>query len=186
MKLVAVLVVAGLAVWFIGSQITGYGRVIGGVAEASKENVNSVAGVLQQATENAKNQGSRDETTWRGKVNTLCSQTSASLDTLGTPRTASEITTYLGNAIPMIRTLHKRLGTFPPPDALAGQASKAGRALLKQEDLLMRIRAAARAGGSARMFNQIDRLRSLARTENPNLIKLGLVDCKLPSSGIPL
>jgi hypothetical protein len=186
MKLLLVVVVAGLAVWFIGSQITGYGRVIGGVAEASKENVDSVAGVLQQATENAQKQGSHDDTTWQDKVNTLCSQTSASLKTMGTPRTADEIAAYLRAAIPMVRTLHQRLGSFPPPAALANEASKAGRALLRQEDLLVRVRAAARAGDSARMLNQIDRLRTLARIENPNLIKLGLLDCKLPSSGIPL
>jgi hypothetical protein len=186
MKILVVVVLAGLAVWFIGAQIVGHGRVIGGVAEASKENLNSVAGVLQQATENAQKQGSRDETTWQGKVNTLCSRTSASLDTLGTPRSAKEIAAYLRAALPMVRTLHRRLGSFPPPDALAGQASRAGRALLRQEAVLARVRAAARAGNSARMLEQIERLRSLARAENPSLIKLGLTDCTLPSWGIPL
>jgi hypothetical protein len=186
MKILVVLVVAGLAFWFVGSQIIGHGKVVRGVAEASKDNVNSVAGVLQQATENAQKQGSRDETTWQGKINALCSQTSSSLDTLGTPRSMDEIAVYLGGALPMVRSLHQRLGTFPPPAALADQASRAGPALLKQEDLLARVRAAARDGQSARMLDEIERLRSLARAENPNLIGMGLADCTLPSWGVPL
>ena len=186
MKLLAVLVVVGLAFWFIGSRIVDRGNEARGVAEASKDNINSVAGVLREATENAQKQGSRDETTWQGKINSLCSQASASLATMGTPRTADEIASYLGAALPVVRSLHERLGSFPPPDALADQASKAGRALLTQEDVLTRVRAAARSGDSARMLNEIERLRSLARAENPNLIKMGLTDCRLPSWGIPL
>ena len=185
MKILVVLVVAGLAFWFIGSQIIGHGKVVRGVAEASKENVNSVAGVLEQATENAQKQGSRDQT-WQGTINALCSQTSGSLETMGTPRTPDEIAAYLRDALPMVRTLHQRLGTFPPPAALADEASRAGRALLKQEDVLARVRAAARDGHSARMLDQIDRLRSLARAENPNLIRMGLTDCTLPAWGVPL
>jgi hypothetical protein len=185
-KLLVVLVIAGLAFWFIGSRIIDRGKDVNAVAQASKDNINSVAGVLREATANAQKQGSRDETTWQGKINTLCSQTSASLDTMATPHTADEIATYLGAALPMVRSLHRRLGSFPPPDALADQASKAGRALLKQEGVLARVRAAARAGDTARMLAQIERLRSLARAENPNLIKLGLTDCRLPSWGIPL
>jgi hypothetical protein len=185
-KLLVVLVIAGLGLWFVGSRIVDRGKDVDAIAQSSKDKINSVAGVLREATENAQTQGSHDETSWQGKVNTLCSRTSASLDSMGTPRTADEIATYLDQALPMVRSLHRRLGSFPPPAELADRASTAARALLTQEDMLVRVRTAARAGDSARMLNQIKLLRSLARTENPNLVKLGLTDCRLPSWGLPL
>jgi hypothetical protein len=186
MKPVAVLVVAGLAFWFVGSRIVDRGEDVNAVAQASKNNISNVTGVLRQAIANAQKQGSGDETTWQGQTNAECERTAEMLSGLGTPRSADEIARYLGKALPMVRSLHQRLGTLPPPNALAEQASKAGRALLKQEDLLGRVYVAARHGNTTQMLNQVKRLRTLARNENPNLVKLGLTECTLPSWGVPL
>jgi hypothetical protein len=119
-------------------------------------------------------------------VNGVCSRQSDAVRRLGTPATVDEIAVYLNRALPIVRRHHARLGSLPPPNALAGRASRAGRALLKQEALLAEARTAARRGNTTGTLQRIEQLRSLARTANPNLIRLGLTECALSSPGIPL
>jgi hypothetical protein len=185
MKLFAFVVVAGLALWFIGSRIIDRGNDVNALAQASENNINSVAEALREATENDQ-KGSSDETSWQGKVNALCSDAATALHTLGRPRNVEEIAAYLDKALHIVQRNHARLASLPQPEALASQAKRAGAALMEQERMLRRVRAAARKGHSTRMLHEIDRLRSLARAENPNLIKLGISDCTLPSWGVPL
>jgi hypothetical protein len=188
LKILALAALAGLAIWS-GSKLVDIDRRndLSAVARSTENRLDEVTKVLRQATANV--QGTDEdpaETAWGKQVNGVCSRQSDALRKLGTPTTVDEIAAYLSKALPIVRRHHARLGALPPPDALAGQASRVGRALLKQEALLADVRTAARRGNTAGTLNRIEQLRSLARTTNPNLIRLGLTDCALSSPGIPL
>ena len=183
MKLLAVVLVACLAFWFIGLRIADRRSDGNGVAQATKDNINSVAQVLRQATANAQQAGSSK--TWQGKVNARCSRDSAALSRLETPRSLDEIAAYLGRALPIVRRQHQRVIAGLPADE-ASAAKPARRAYGKQEVILARARAAARGGDTSAMLAAVDDLRSIARVANGNLIRLGLTECTLPSWGIPL
>ena len=186
MKLLVVLAVAALAFWFIGSRIVDRGNDLSAVAKSSEDSINSVAGVLQQARANVQGHKAPGETAWEKETNGLCARQSTALSRLGTPSSLDEIAAYLSQALPIVRRQHKRFAAVSPPAALAGPAGRAGRSFRKQERGLARVRAAARRGDSRSTLDGVEKLRSLARAANPNLIELGLTDCTLPSWGIPL
>jgi hypothetical protein len=183
-KLVVVIVVLGVIVVFVGSRLVDRGKDLSAVAKSTDSRLDSVTKVLQQATANVKKRPG--DTEWQARVNTICASQSAALRPLGTPSSLDEIAAYLRRALPIVHRHHARLAALPPPDAQAGPASRAGKALLRQEGLAARARAAARRGDSAATLEQVDRLRSLARAANPNLVRMGLAECTLPSWGIPL
>ena len=183
MKLLAVVLVACLAFWFIGLRIADRRSDGNGVAQATKDNINSVAQVLRQATANAQQAGSSK--TWQGKVNARCSRDSAALSRLGTPRSLDEIAAYLGRALPVVRRQHERVVAGLSAEE-ASAATRARRAFAKQEAILARARSAARRGDTTATLAAVDELRALARAANGNLIRLGLTECTLPSWGIPL
>jgi hypothetical protein len=186
-KILLVLALATLALWFIGSRMVDRGQDMSAVAESTETRLNDVANVLRQATANAQGTGSTAaDTAWANQANGVCSRQSDAVARLGTPTTVSDIAAYLRKALPIVRRHHAQLGTLPPPDALAGQARLAGRTLLKQEALLADVHTAARRGNTSATLDRIERLRSLARAANPNLIGLGLTDCALSSPGLPL
>jgi hypothetical protein len=186
-KVLLVVAVAGLAFWIIGSRIVDRGQDLSAVAKSTESRLNEVTNVLQQATTNAQGAGTAPaDTAWVRQANGVCSRQSKALRRLGTPTTVDEIATYLRKALPLVRRYHAQLASLRPPDAFASQASRAGRALLKQAALLADVRAAARRGDTAATLDQIEKLRSLARTANTNLVRLGLTECALPSSGLPL
>jgi len=188
LKILGVAALAGIAIW-AGSKLVDIDRSndLSAVARSTESRLGEVTKVLRQATANVEGAGeSPAKTAWGQQVNGVCSRQSDALRKLGTPTTVNEIAAYLRRALPIVRRHHAQLGSLPPPDALAGQASKAGRALLKQEALLAEVRTAARRGNTAGTLSRIEQLRSLARAANPNLIRLGLTDCSLSSPGIPL
>ena len=188
LKILGAAALAGLAIWS-GSKLIDIDRRhdLSAASRSTESRLNEVSKVLRQATAYVEGAGkSRAETAWGQQVNGVCSRQSEALRKLGTPTTVNEIAAYLGRALPIVRRHHAQLGPLPPPDALAGQASRAGRALLKQEALLAEVRAAARRGNTAGTLTRIEQLRSLARTANPKLIRLGLTECALSSPGIPL
>ncbi len=188
LKILAVAALAGLAIWS-GSKLldADRSRDLSAVAKSTESRLNEVTKVLRQATANVQGTGEdRVEKAWRQSVNGVCARQSEALRKLGTPTTVDEIAAYLKRALPIVRRHHAQLGSLPPPDALAGQANRAGRALLKQEALLTEVRAAASRGNTAATLARIEQLRSLARAANSNLIRLGLTDCALSSPGIPL
>lgn len=187
MKILIIVAVAALAFWFIGSRIVDRGNDLSAVAKSSEDSINSVAGVLQQATANVQgNNKAPGETAWEKEINGLCARQSTALSRLGTPSSLDEIAAYLSQALPIVRRHHKRFAAIPEPDSLAGPAGRAGRSFRKQELGLARVRAAARRGDSRSTLDGVEKLRSLARAANPNLIELGLTECTLPSWGVPL
>jgi len=183
MKILAVLMVACLAFWFIGLRVADRGSDVNAVAQASKDNINSVAGVLRQATANAQRAGSSE--TWQGKINARCSRDSVTLSRLGSPRNLDEVAVYLGKALRIVRRQHERVVAGLPADE-ASAATRARRAFAKQEALLARARRAAARGDTTALLAAVEDLRALARVTNGNLISLGLTECTLPSWGIPL
>jgi hypothetical protein len=188
LKILAVAALVGVAIWS-GSKLVDIDRRndLAAVARSTENRLGEVTRVLRQATANV--QGTDEDpakTAWGQQVNGVCSRQSDALRKLGTPATVDEIAVYLDRALPIVRRHHARLGSLPPPEALAGRASRAGRALLKQEGLLAQVRAASRRGDTTGTLQRIEQLRSLARTANPNLIRLGLAECALSSPGIPL
>jgi hypothetical protein len=188
LKILAVAALAGLAIWS-GSKLVDIDRRndLSAVARSTENRLNGVTKVLREATANVQGTGEdRVEKAWRQSVNGVCVRQSEALQKLGTPTTVDEIAAYLKHAFPIVRRHHGQLGSLPPPDALAGRASRAGRALLKQEALLAEVRTAASRRNTAATLARIEQLRSLARAANPNLIRLGLTDCALSSPGIPL
>jgi hypothetical protein len=188
LKILGVAALAGVAIW-AGSKLVDIDRRndLSAVARSTESRLDEVTRVLRQSTANVEGAGeSPAEAAWGQRVNGVCSRQSDALRKLGTPTTVNEIAAYLRRALPIVRRHHAQLGSLPPPDALAGQASTAGRALLKQEALLAEVHTAARRGNTAGTLNRIEHLRSLARTANPTLIRLGLTKCALSSPGIPL
>ena len=172
--------------WFVGSLIVDRGKDLSAVAQSSESRLNEVAKVLREYTKNVEGGTTPVETAWVRQVNGVCARQSSALKKLGTPTDEAEIAAYLRRSLPTVRRHHRQLESMPPPDALAMQASKAGRALVKQEAILVDVRAAAGRGHTAATLDHIERLRSLARTANPTLVELGLTSCALPSSGLPL
>jgi hypothetical protein len=147
--------------------------------------------VLRQATRNA--QSSKGPGTslpesddWAAKANGVCGRQSRALQKLGTPRNLDEIAAYAERALPIVRRFHARFATIQPPGELVGGARHARRWLRKQELGLQRVRAAARSGDSTATLSAVDSLRSLARNANPDLVRLRLTECTLPSWGLPL
>ena len=180
------LALGALALTFVGWRIVDRGREMSAVANSTEKRLGEVTRVLRQVAANAPRQGADGDTTWGNRVNAVCARQSNAVGRLGTPVTVDEIAAYLQKALPIIRRHHKRLAALPPPPELAPQASRAGRALLKQESLLANVRAAAQRDDTTATLAGIDRLRALAQKSNPNLVKLGLTECALPSSGLPL
>jgi hypothetical protein len=183
---VVVIAVAGLAFWLIGSRIVDRGQDLSAVARSTENRVTSVTRVLEQATANVQGDVPADQKEWTEKANRVCARQSRALSRLERPVSLDQIAGYVGRALPVVRRHHALLSASPPPDALAGPVLRASRAFEKQEHELRRIRAAARRGDSAGTLERVDNLRSLARAANPNLIRLGLVNCTLPAWGIPL
>lgn len=131
MKLLAVLVVAGLAFWFIGARIVDRGSDVNAVAQSTNDNINSVTRVLREATANAQRQSSSADT-WQGKVNASCSRTSVALSRLHASRSLDGIAAYLGRALPIVRRQHERVVARLPADE-ASAATRARRASAKHE-----------------------------------------------------
>lgn len=185
-KILAVTALAGLAIWS-GSKLIDIDQRndLNAVARSTENRLGEVTNVLRQATANATGED-RTEKAWAQAVNGVCASQSEALGKLGTPTTVDEIATYLKKAVPIGRRYHAQLGALPPPEALVAQASHAGRTLLRQEALLAEVRAAASRQEAAATLAQIGKLRSLARTANPNLVRLGLTECTLSSPGLPL
>ena len=186
MKLIVVVAVAGLAFWLIGSRIVDRGQDLSAVAKSTEDRVTSVTRVLEQATANVQSDAPADQKAWIEEANGVCARQSRALSRLERPGSLDEIAAYVGRALPVVRRYHELFAAKPPPDALAGPVERASRALEKQELELGRVRAAARRGDSEETLERVDELRSLARASNPNLIRVGLVDCTLPAWGIPL
>jgi hypothetical protein len=180
------LALGAVALTFVGWRIVDRGREMSAAANSTEERLGEVTRVLQQAAANAAGQGAAGGKTWANRVNAVCARQSNAVGRLGTPVTVDEIAAYLRKALPIVRRHHKRLAALPPPPELAQQASRAGQALLKQEALLADVRAAAQRGDATATLAAIDKLRALARKSNPNLVRLSLTECALPSPGLPL
>jgi hypothetical protein len=186
-KILLVVVVAGLAFWFLGSRIVDRGQELSAVANSTESRLGQVADVLREATARFQGTGPAPAgKAWASRVNAVCSRQSDALRRLGTPTTVDEISAYVRKASPIVRRYQKKLASLRPPDVLAAQAGRAGAALERQRVLLADVAAAAGRGDTTAVLGRIEKLRALARRANPTIIGLGLTECALPSPGLPL
>jgi hypothetical protein len=81
---------------------------------------------------------------------------------------------------------HARFAKSQAPATFEAQVREVRRLFAAQERTLARTLTAASRHDSSAVLAQVDELRQLARRHNAILVRLGLIDCTLPSGGFPL
>jgi hypothetical protein len=180
--------VATIAVVFLGGRLLVRAET---VARSSDAKIRSVATVLEKAAADSR-KAERDrgpsaaETRWVRDVNALCRRETREIRALPRPRSLAEIETYLEKALAIGRRYEAEFEALRPPRRYAREVTRLERLSAAVEAGLQRMLAGARRRDPASVLDEATALVSLARRANPGLIRLGLVDCALPASGIPV
>jgi hypothetical protein len=176
---------------FLGSRLIGNAREVNAIAGSSEERIRGVADVLTEASGQAQGYEQADahthqEAQWLLRANAACVSRERRLRSIGTPRSVEEIAAYLRKALPVVRHHHARFAKSQAPATFEAQVREVRRLFAAQERTLARTLTAARRHDSSAVLAQVDELRQLARPHNAILVRLGLIDCTLPSGGFPL
>jgi hypothetical protein len=189
----AVAAVCGRAWPGLASDEVGRGdaREVNAIAGSSEERIRGVADVLTEASGQAQGYEQADaqtheEAQWLIRANATCVSRERRLRSIGTPRSVAEIAAYLRTALPVVRRHHARFAKTKAPATFEARVRDVRRLFAAQERTLARTLTAARRHDSSAVLARVDELRRLARRHNAILVRLGLIDCTLPSGGFPL
>jgi hypothetical protein len=176
---------------FFGSRVIGDAREVNAIAGSSEERIRGVADVLTEASGQAQGYEQDDaqthaEAQWLLRENAKCVNRERRLRSIGTPRSVEEIAAYLRKALPVVKRHHARFTGTKAPARFEAQVRAVRRLFAAQERTLARTLTAARRLDSSAVLAQVDELRQLPRRHNAILVRLGLIDCRLPSGGFPL
>jgi hypothetical protein len=176
MKVLFILVIGVVAVLFLTSACEFEVYSVTGPAQAPKKGITNVAGLLEQATKagDPPKPGSA-----AARLNTECAKREQRLMRLPRPTRLTDIAPHAQRVLAVLKAHDRRAARLgAPPQVLAFNA--------EQERAVLRLAGAARKGNYRGAQAEATALRELAGRANTELMSLGLTQCVLRASGMPL
>lgn len=156
-------------------------------AEKTDSDIRDVAGILEKATANAPPlPAGPPRGPWIDHVKRECARRERLLAGLRRPTGLGGIPPYAQRVLAVHRTHARRVLRRQPTERLLTEAHRIDRINTRQLGILERIARAARAGDLAAASRQARALRVMAGEANAELLRMGLTDCLLRSTGMPL
>lgn len=176
MKILFILAVGVLAVLFLTSACEFEVHSVSGPAQAPKKGINNVAGLLEQATKAGDPPAPGSAA---ARLNTECAKREQRLARLPRPTRLTDIAPHAQRVLAVLKAHDRRAARLgASPQVLAFNAA--------QERAVLRLAGAARKGNYRGAHAEAMTLRELAGRANTELMRLGLNQCLLRPSGMPL
>lgn len=176
MKVLFILAIGVIAVLFLTSACEFEVYSVSGPAQAPKQGITNVAGLLEQATKAGEPPAPGAAP---ARLNTECDKREQRLATLPRPTRLTDLAPHAQRVLAVLKAHRRRAARLgAPPQVLAFSA--------EQERAVLRLAGAARKGNYRAAQAQSMALRELAGRANTELMKLGLTQCVLRPSGMPL
>jgi hypothetical protein len=176
MKVLFILVIGVVAVLFLTSACEFEVYTVSGPAQAPKAGITNAAGLLEQATKagDPPKPGSA-----AARLNAECAKRDQRLLRLPRPTRLTDIAPHALRVLAVLRAHDQRAARLgAPPQVRAFNA--------EHEQAVARLARAARAENYRAAQAQAAALRELAGRANNELMRLGLNECMLRSTGMPL
>ena len=176
MKVLLILAVGVLAVLLLTSACEFEVNTVSGPAQTSKKGITDVAGLLDQATRagDPPKPGSA-----AARLNTECAKREQRLARLPRPTKLTDIAPHAQRVLAVLKAHDRRAARLGAPPQVRAINAEHQRAVL-------RLAQAARAKNYRAAQTQATALRVLAGRANTELMMLGLTQCVLRGSGMPL
>jgi hypothetical protein len=176
MKVLLILAIGILAVLFLTSACEFELNTASGPAQTSKKSITDVAGLLERATRAgdppARGSGG-------ARLNTECAKREQRLMRLPRPTRLTDIAPHAQRVLAILKAHDRRATRLgAPPQVLAFNA--------EQQRAVLRLAGAARQGNYRGAQAEATALRELAGRANTELMMLGLTQCVIRASGMPL
>jgi hypothetical protein len=156
-------------------------------AEKTDSDIREVADILEQATANAPPlPASPPRGAWVDHVKRECARRERSLVGARRPSGLDGIGPYAQRIVAIHRRHARHISRVQPPARLSTEARRIDRINTQQLRILVRVARAARAGDLAAASRQARALRVMAGEANAELLRMGLTDCLLRPTGMPL
>jgi hypothetical protein len=176
MKILVILAVGVLAFLFFTSACEFQFNTVSGPAQSSKKSVTKVSDLLDQATRAGNSPAAG---TWEARLNTECAKREQRLARLPRPTGLTGIAPHAQRVLAVLRAHSRRAARLgAPPQVRAFNA--------EQERAVLRLARAARAGNYRAASSQATALRELAGRANTELLRLGLAQCAIRGTAMPL
>jgi hypothetical protein len=176
MKVLFILAIGVIAVLFLTSACEFEVYSVTGPAQAPKEGITNVAGLLEKATKAGEPPAPGSPA---ARLNTECAKRDLRLGRLPRPTRLTDIAPHARRVLAVLRAHDERAARLgAPPQVLAFNA--------EHERAVSRLASAARAKNYRAAQAQATALRELAGRANNELMRLGLNECMLRSTGMPL
>jgi hypothetical protein len=176
MKVLFILAIGVLAFLFFTSACEFQVNTISDSAQSSKKSITEVSDLLDQATRAG---DSPAPGTAGARLNTECVKREQRLAKLPRPTRLTELAPHAQRVLAVLKAHRRRAARLgAPPQVLAFSA--------EQERAVLRLAGAARKGNYRAAQAQAIALRELAGRANTELMRLGLDQCVLRASSMPL
>ena len=176
MKILFILAVGVLAFLFLTSACEFQMNTVRDSAQSSKETITGVAGLLDQATK-AGDPPARGSAAAR--LNTACAKREQRLLKLPWPTRLTDIAPHAQRVLAVLKAHDRRAARLgAPPQVRAFNA--------EQQRAVLRLASAARKGNYRGAQAEATAPRELAGRATTELMRLGLTQCVLRASGMPL
>jgi hypothetical protein len=176
MKVLLILAVGVLAVLFLTSACEFEVSTVSGPAQTSKKGITDVAGLLEQATRAGDPPAPGSQA---ARLNAECAKREQRLLRLPRPTLLTDIAPHAQRVLAVLKAHDRRAARLgAPPQVRAFNA--------EQQRGVLRLAAAVRKGNYRAAQAQAMALRELAGRANTELMSLGLTQCVLRASGMPL
>ncbi len=176
MKILLILAVGVLAFLLLTSACEFEVNTVRDSAQSSKKSITGVSNLLEQATRagDPPRPGSA-----AARLNTECAKREQRLLRLPRPTRLTDIAPHAQRVLAILRAHDRRAARLGAPQLVRAFNAE-------QERAVARLGSAARAGNYRAAQAQATALRELAGRANTELMRLGLTQCVLRASGMPL
>jgi hypothetical protein len=176
MKVLFILAIGVLAFLFFTSACEFQASTISDSAQSSKKGITGVSDLLNQATRAGDSPAPGSAA---ARLNAECDKRERRLATLPRPTSLTDLAPHAQRVLAVLKAHRRRMARLgAPPQVLAFSAV--------QERAVLRLAGAARTGNYRGAQAQAIALRELAGRANTELMKLGLDQCVLRASSMPL
>jgi hypothetical protein len=183
MKFIVFFAVAGVAILFV-DRTEVFSRATG--AEKAEKNILQVNDILERAAAGGPVQGQPPDQAWVRRMNAECARRERRLTALARPTSLDGIGAYAGRIHAIHVDYARRAARLKPPAADADDARQVRQLNAEQERALRRIARIARTRNYSAASTEALALRELAGRMNTVLLGLGLNQCALRASAMPL
>jgi hypothetical protein len=151
-----------------------------------EKSVAQVNDILERAAADGAVQGQPPDGRWAARMKAECARREQRLAALARPTSLTGLAPHAQKVLAIHRAYAQRVARLRVPGATANDAREVNRLHAEQLRALQRVAQAARAGDFSRATNEGLALRELAGRANTVFLRLGLNQCALRPSAIPV